>query len=232
MNYQRIYDAICNRAKKEKNIRIQNKKDFKKDPSTGKYYEGHHIVPKCIGGTGESHQWEDPNIVLLTPKEHYMAHRLLTCIYPSNARLHYALWRMMCSGSTVQTRHLPSARIYERLRLSYIRICKQEKTNANLKGKSYEELYGIEKASQLKSLRKLRGKERGMSLLVSNDAIEKREATKRERRLLNPNYGICTDQAKLISSRNKERCVCPHCNKEIQYISRNRYHFDSCKLKK
>jgi len=232
MNYQRIYDAICNRAKSEEIIRIQNKKKFKTNTSTGRYYEGHHIVPVCIGGSGSSYQWTHPNIVLLTPKEHYMAHRLLTYIYPGTPKLQYALWRMICLGSTVQDRYIPSGRIYEHLRLSYIKVCKKEKANSNLKGKSYEELYGIEEAKRLKDIRRMQGKIRGIGNLTCKDAIEKRESTKRELRLNNPNYGIYTGQSKLITSRNKERCICPHCKKEIQFISRNRYHFDSCKFKK
>lgn len=56
------------------------------------YYETHHIVPKCLGGSDEK-----SNLVLLTPEEHFIAHLLLTKIYPRNHSLVYAV-NMMCVG--------------------------------------------------------------------------------------------------------------------------------------
>lgn len=75
MNYQKIHDAIIDKAKK----RIL--KDYK---------ERHHIIPKCMGGTNH-----DTNIIDLTAREHFIIHKLLCEIYPDNKKLHYALWRMM-----------------------------------------------------------------------------------------------------------------------------------------
>lgn len=43
---------------------------IKKDDN---YYESHHIIPKSLGGNNLSE-----NIVLLTPKEHFITHLLLT----------------------------------------------------------------------------------------------------------------------------------------------------------
>jgi len=43
---------------------------------TTKYYENHHIVPKCLNGDNSIE-----NLVLLTPREHYIAHALLCKIY-------------------------------------------------------------------------------------------------------------------------------------------------------
>ena len=57
----------------------------------GNYYERHHIIPKSIGGNNDEH-----NLVLLTAKEHFICHHLLTKIYPENDSLHYAFC-MMCN---------------------------------------------------------------------------------------------------------------------------------------
>lgn len=46
------------------------------------YYEKHHILPKCIDGKDEN-----SNYVLLTAKEHILAHMLLSRIYPDNLNL-------------------------------------------------------------------------------------------------------------------------------------------------
>lgn len=87
MNYKRIYDNLCNRAKSR---------------LLEGYSEMHHIVPKCLGGC------DSPgNIVVLTPEEHYLAHQLLVKIY-SNERskqekLLYALNLMSGNSSLPRT---------------------------------------------------------------------------------------------------------------------------------
>jgi hypothetical protein len=80
MNYQYIYQQLIKSSK--------NKNRIKND--TDSYYEKHHIVPKCLGGNDDN-----DNLVLLTAREHFIAHKLLCEIYPDNDKLHYALWRMM-----------------------------------------------------------------------------------------------------------------------------------------
>jgi hypothetical protein len=52
----------------------------------GNYYESHHIVPRWMGGTDS-----DDNLVLLTAREHYLAHYLLFLHYkdkPSSVAFH------------------------------------------------------------------------------------------------------------------------------------------------
>jgi len=61
MDYLKIYKALIHKARKEYRIK-----------HTGQYYEIHHIVPKSLGGSNRSH-----NKVLLTAKEHFIAHHLL-----------------------------------------------------------------------------------------------------------------------------------------------------------
>lgn len=61
-------------------------------------FEAHHIKPKCCDGS------DDPsNLVLLTFREHYLAHMLLVKMHPDNAKLATALWFM--SISTMKTIH-------------------------------------------------------------------------------------------------------------------------------
>lgn len=52
-------------------------------------FEGHHIIPKCLGGKGNSDK-RDLNIIRLTPQEHYIAHKLLAIEHPDNEKLLYA----------------------------------------------------------------------------------------------------------------------------------------------
>lgn len=65
MNYERIYDQL-----------IENKKSIMRKKSKYEFFEKHHIIPKSMGG-GE----EKENLVLLTPREHFVAHMLIAKIY-------------------------------------------------------------------------------------------------------------------------------------------------------
>ena len=59
MNYALQYQKLCDRGQ----IR---------QPEDGIYYEKHHILPKCLGGTNDK-----TNITLITAREHFIAHMLL-----------------------------------------------------------------------------------------------------------------------------------------------------------
>ncbi len=89
MNYHRIYDQLIKKARNENRIK-----------GLGIYYEAHHIIPRCLGGKGTVWAWRNhTNIILLTPKEHYIAHLLLCEIYPNESKLKFALWRMANPGN-------------------------------------------------------------------------------------------------------------------------------------
>ena len=71
MNYKAIYRKLC------------------ESPVTTGYTEKHHIVPRCMGGTDDI-----DNLVDLSAKGHYLAHRLLTKIHPNNTKLLFAFSMM------------------------------------------------------------------------------------------------------------------------------------------
>jgi hypothetical protein len=75
MNYQKIHDQIIERAKTRQ---LEG------------YKEQHHIVPKCIGGTNDK-----DNLVSLTAREHFIIHKILCEIHPTNKKLHDAVWCMI-----------------------------------------------------------------------------------------------------------------------------------------
>lgn len=60
-------------------------------------WEGHHIIPVCLGGKGYS-KAKHSNIIWLTPAEHFIAHRLLVEAFPNNSKLNYAFWAMCVFG--------------------------------------------------------------------------------------------------------------------------------------
>ena len=59
----------------------------------GDGFNKHHIIPKCMGGKDKKE-----NYVLLTFREHIIAHMLLARIYPNNIELSYAFLRMIQSS--------------------------------------------------------------------------------------------------------------------------------------
>lgn len=64
MNYTKIYADLC-----LSRMLMDRKRD-------NTYYENHHYLPESLGGPDTPH-----NMVLLTPREHYIAHFLLYKIY-------------------------------------------------------------------------------------------------------------------------------------------------------
>lgn len=112
MNYKKIYDQICERAKKESDHRIKNRKLWRSSKgSEGTYYESHHIIPLCLGGEGKAFQWKHPNIVLLTAREHFLCHWLLHRQDPDNRSLLYAFDKMRVISPTMSfNRYIPPSR--------------------------------------------------------------------------------------------------------------------------
>jgi len=93
MNYYNIYsDLIATR-------KLLNRKSN----NDGKL-ENHHILPKSLGGTNHK-----DNLVYLTPKEHFIAHLLLTKMYTSKnkSKMVYAFSKM-CQCNSNQQRKINS----------------------------------------------------------------------------------------------------------------------------
>lgn len=120
MNYVKIYDQIINRALVANRLK-----------NTDIYFESHHIIPKSLGGTNKS-----DNLVLLTAREHFIAHKLLCKIYPNNDKLKYALWAMMNLNNKNQQRmYKISSREYDQIRSEYSKLMslpKSEKHKQNI----------------------------------------------------------------------------------------------------
>jgi len=84
MNYKLHYDKLIEKARKRK---------------LTSYKESHHIIPKCMGGSDKKE-----NLVDLTAREHFVAHILLTKIYPNEGGLIKAV-QMMCIGQEERKMH-------------------------------------------------------------------------------------------------------------------------------
>lgn len=101
MNYQKHYNQL-----------IESRKE-KTSFSDISYWEKHHVIPKCMNGSDD-----DSNLVLLTAKEHYIAHLLLVKIYPKNEKLKHAFVAM--SKTHKDNRRL-TAKQHEKATLMFIK---------------------------------------------------------------------------------------------------------------
>lgn len=78
MDHGHVYDQLIQKAKERKHVEG--------------YVERHHIVPRCLGGS------DNPdNIVVLTAREHFIAHALLCYMYPHIDKLYFAFGLMAYS---------------------------------------------------------------------------------------------------------------------------------------
>lgn len=103
MDYKKIYDNL---------ILSRNGRPVKKD----EYYEEHHIIPKCLGGTND-----ESNLILLTYREHFIAHLLLTKIYPENRGINYAL---LCMLRKHTYGRVITSKVYETIKKNYSKFKK------------------------------------------------------------------------------------------------------------
>jgi hypothetical protein len=110
MNYEKIYNQLIDRARTRK-LEV--------------YKERHHIIPRCIGGTDDI-----DNLVELTAREHFIAHKLLCKIYPNIKGIQLAFWAMVVYKSKKNQRtYKISNREYESIRLSVIDIIRETQRN-------------------------------------------------------------------------------------------------------
>lgn len=97
MNYEKIYnDLVAKCIERGLDKRVLDG-----------YFEKHHIVPKCLGGSDEK-----DNFVLFTAREHFIAHLLLWKMYKNNGDLALAVHLMFKKRSSIR-----NSRLYENLKI-------------------------------------------------------------------------------------------------------------------
>lgn len=100
MNYRHVYCVIISHAKLEEKLGLRKK-------GNGTYYEAHHILPRSLFPLWENRK---SNIVLLTAREHFFCHQLLSKIYPCREMI------LAIRFLALDCKHSPSSREYEELR--------------------------------------------------------------------------------------------------------------------
>jgi len=129
MDYDKLYYNFMN-----------SRKSMNRRKYDGVYYEAHHIIPECMGGEGKTWQWKrHPNIVLLTAKEHFIAHRILYKIYPEDKNIALAFWGMCNQKNKKIKRYIPSSRSYEEARLAFLKNNTGDNNPKGFLGKKHSE---------------------------------------------------------------------------------------------
>ena len=84
------------------------------------YYERHHIIPRCMGGSNDK-----DNLVDLFAREHYEAHRLLALENPNNSSIVFAWHMMSCMNDAHGRQYTLTAEEYEEARTAYVNMLKE-----------------------------------------------------------------------------------------------------------
>lgn len=98
MQYEKIYHKLILKAKKREMVKADviklldfkerwTKSDIKliKNSLIFDLTHQHHIIPRCMGGTDDKN-----NLVELSLREHYLAHKLLKKIHPDHVKIRHA----------------------------------------------------------------------------------------------------------------------------------------------
>lgn len=105
-----------NKYTKQYNRLIETRLQLNRKYSVGCGYEKHHIQPKSLGGSNTK-----ANLVVLTPREHCLAHMLLARMYTgeSKAKMCFALHSLMKARN--KHRESITSREYDNLRRTYLK---------------------------------------------------------------------------------------------------------------
>jgi 5-methylcytosine-specific restriction endonuclease McrA len=176
------------------------------------YTETHHIIPKSLGGKDSK-----DNLVVLTAKEHYICHRLLTKMTKgrNRSKMWNALNLMINAHRDYQKRYVPNGRVYQTVKeeLSKIRSKQFSGKNNPMYGKEFTEEHRAKLREAAKH--KVRTKEHNRNISLSQLGRVQTEETKRLMK---------------EAHKHREKLTCEHCGKDNLlkhlYI---RWHGSNCK---
>ena len=200
------YNIVSNALQAVRKKLPKNNKNFV-------YYESHHIIPKSINPEFKDLTVNAWNKVLLTPKEHFICHLLLTKMLtgPGKNKMVYALWTMTNQSNKHQ--HRFHSNLY-----SMYKIKMQESLSSDRKGKTFVDLYGEEKAASIKANMKGR-KTRTFS------TQQKQETGDKFRAYYKSNPGI----AGFASKSQLEKVTCECCGMLVDPGNYSKHHGTKCK---
>ncbi len=106
-------------------------------PSSDTYTENHHIIPRCMGGVDSPE-----NLVRLTAKAHFIAHRLLTKMTEGlfHRKMCFALWMMTKDPKQRSSRYNVTAVVYQSIKQQMAEQMREQTRENNLKSNAGKRL--------------------------------------------------------------------------------------------
>lgn len=229
MNYQKIYNDLISRAQAREPL--------------SEYKETHHIIPRCMGGSDDKE-----NLVELTAREHFIAHAILSKIYPVKSVI-FAFF-MMCNMKGTKKRHYKvHSKIYAHAKKLNSQFRKGTVISEETRLKMSKAKTGLrlteETKHKISAATKGRAKSEETKKKMRKPKTEeaKKNIAAAKVSVLNPMYGTISptrdvphtkETRDLISLRTKQGAEyppCPHCGKKVNKGNALRWHYDKCKFK-
>jgi hypothetical protein len=229
MNYEKIYKLIIQKAKSENRIKYSHY--LRKKSNILPYYESHHIIPRCLGGIDD-----EENLVLLTAREHYVCHKLLTYIYEKHRGIALAFFRMTHDK---QNRKVTS-RDYEYAKQLNNNTQISEETSRKLSAANRKRIVSKETRQKLSKVWKGRKHtDEAKQKMRESKLGEKNPFFKKISPNRGKHYTFTEEQIKNLSESMKGKSPgvnlikkeCEYCHRIFTLPSYHRWHGENCKNK-
>lgn len=199
--------------------------------------EKHHICPKAADMFPEYksfslHPW---NCVVLTPRQHFIAHLMLWKAFPTTRSQVYALGRMKHSAGIKNT-----SKLYEAYRLDFSKKRSAEVLERpfhHMKAPNNPAALAVEKGthhfldsevqSKINYKKVINGTHPFLDKVKAKERADKR-IENGTHHFLNEDFKINLGKRNSHLLRTKPSMICPHCLKEGRAPSVYRWHFDNC----
>jgi hypothetical protein len=203
MNYLNHYNQLIN-----------TRKVLDRQKGTGTYFEKHHIVPRWLGGSDKK-----DNLILLTAKEHFIAHLLLWKAYrdrPSALAFH----KMTKSNNPKQQRAFTAAQ-FEKARIAFVETQTGDKNWTRINGSPNKGITHVSKGKKLGPRDWMRG---------DNNPSRRPEVGEKISKALTGRIRSETHKANLGAAiKNVPKIKCEYCITLSSPGNHKRWHGDNCK---
>lgn len=211
----------------------------KTNPSTG-YTEKHHIIPRCLGG-GDT----PDNLIVLSARQHFVCHRLLTKMTTGKAKskMVLAVWSFI-RQSKDQQRETITGRKYEVIRKQHSQVMSELMSGPNnpMYGKKHRPEVGLAVSRQNKGRKRSEETKQRMrkAFKTRPQSMPEYYTAERRRKMseISSQKRHSEETKKKMSKMRKGKnpvwtqveYTCEHCGKSGKGISNyNRWHGENCK---
>lgn len=195
---------------------IETRKILNRVKGSGVYYESHHVLPKWMGGSNDK-----SNLVLLTAKEHFIAHMLLWKHYRDRSSA-LAFHKMAKSNNKNQIRKFTSVQ-FEKARLAFVETQTGDKNWTRINGSPNKGKSNVNKGKVLGKRDWMTGDNNPAKSIESrlkiSQSLTGHKKTPEHLKKLNDIF------------HSKPKLICQHCLYTVDYRNFGRWHGINCKSK-